>query len=218
MVYPDKCDESEIQFIDQRPDHEAQLEMETMFESIAEAKPLDFGAEHDEHDNTSYLRLDGDAYVLFREWNIQNERRLQSGDLHPVMESHLSKYNKLVLGLALICHIASGGKGAISEVAMLQALSWLEYLEPHAHRVFFGKNNVKTEAAKSLQRRIHNGDLVDGFTARDVYRKAWAYLSTQEDAQLAIDLLVGHGYLRADKERAAGRPTVRYLINPRWTS
>ncbi len=192
--------------------------MEALFEDIVEATPEDFGAEQGEHDQTSYLRLDGDAYILFREWNVQNERRVQSGDLHPAMESHLSKYNKLALGLALICHIANGGKGAISEVAMLQALSWLEYLEPHAHRVFFAINNAKTEAAKSLLRRIGKGDLTNGFTVRDVYRKAWAYLSTQEEAQQAIDLLVGHGYLRADTVHAAGRPTVRYLVNPRESS
>ncbi len=218
MVYPDKPDESEIRFIDQRPNLEAQREMEALFEYIVEAKLEDFGAEQGEHDQTPYLRLDSDAYVLFMEWNVQNERRMRSGDLHAAMESHLSKYNKLVLGLALICHVANGGKGAISEVAMLQSLSWVEYLEPHAHRVFFAINNAKNEAAKSLLRRIGKGELADGFTVRDVYRKAWAYLSSQEEAQQAIDLLVGHGYLRTDKVHAAGRPTVRYLINPRGST
>jgi putative DNA primase/helicase len=215
MVYPDKSDESEIRFIDQRPNLEAQREMEALFEYIVEAAPEDFGAEQAEIDSTPYLRLDGEAYLLFKEWHIQNERRTHSGDLHPAMESHLSKYNKLVLGLALICHIANGCKGAINEVAMLQALSWTEYLEPHAHRVFFAINNVKTEAAKSLLRRIRKGELFDGFTVRDVYRKGWAYTSTQEDAQQAIDLLVEKGYLAVDSSKSNGRPTIRYLVNPR---
>jgi putative DNA primase/helicase len=218
MVYPDKSDESEIRFIDQRPNLEAQREVEALFNHIVEGTLEDFGAEQGEHDTTPYLRLDDEAYVLFKEWNVQNERRMRSGDLHPAMESHLSKYNKLVLGLALICHLANGSKGVITEVAMLQALSWVEYLEPHAHRVFFAINNAKAEAAKSLLRKIRKGDLVDSFTVRDIYRKGWVYLSTPEDAQQAIDLLVGHGYLAADKVPASGRPTVRYLVNPKGSS
>jgi len=218
MVYPDKSDESEIRFIDERPNLQAQREMEALFDHIVEGTPEDFGTEQGEHDPTPYLRLDDQAYVLFKEWNVQNERRMRSGDLHPAMESHLSKYNKLVLGLALICHLANGSKGVITEVAMLQALSWVEYLEPHAHRVFFAINNAKAEAAKSLLRKIRKGELVDSFTVRDIYRKGWVYLSTLEDAQQAIDLLVGHGYLVADRVPASGRPTVRYLVNPRGSS
>jgi hypothetical protein len=218
MVYPDKRDASSIHFIDQRPSVEAQHRMEALFEHIIEAKPDDFGAEQGDNGHTPYLRLNDEAYVLFRDWNVQNERRILSGDLHPAMESHLSKYNKLVLGLALICHIANGQKGAINDVAMLQALSWLEYLEPHAHRVFFAINNAKTEAAKNLLRRIAKRDLLDGFTARDVYRKNWAYMGTQEEAQQAIELLTERGYLLPEQGHAGGRPTVRYLINPRATA
>jgi putative DNA primase/helicase len=215
MVYPDKKDEKFIKFVDQRPNLPAQLEMEALFEFISEATPEDFGAEQGEYDPTPFLRLDPEAYELFKEWNISNEQRILGGELHPALESHLSKYNKQVLGLALICHIASGGKGAVSAIAMDQALAWLEYLEPHAHRIFFAVNSTKVDAAKILIKRIGKGELEDGFTAREVYRKGWAFMSTQEEAQGAIDLLVEHGYLKATPSQSTGRSTIKYLINPR---
>ncbi len=218
MVYPDPRDESDIRFIDQRPNLEARREMESLFEYIADATMVEFGAEQGEFDSTPFLRLDDEAYGMFRDWSLENERRIAGGDLHPAMESHLSKYPKLLLGLALICHIANGGKGAVNGVAMLQALSWLEYLEPHAHRVFFTINNGKNDAAKSLLKRIAKGELVDGFTVRDVYRKGWVGLTTPEEAQQAIDQLVSREYLKPDHAQSTGRPTVRYLINPRGSS
>ena len=215
MVYPDKQDEKCIKFVDQRPNLSAQLEMEALFEFIAEATLEDFGAEQGEYDPTPFLRLDTEAYELFKDWNISNEQRMLGGELHPALESHLSKYNKQVLGLALICHIASGGKGAVSAIAMDQALSWLEYLEPHAHRIFFAVNSTKTDAAKTLLKRIGKGELEDGFTVRDVYRKGWAFMSTQEEAQGVLNLLVEYGYLKATPSQSTGRSTTKYLINPR---
>lgn len=215
MVYPDKQDENCIKFVDQRPNLPAQLEMEALFKFISEATSEDFGAEQGEYDPTPFVRLDPEAYELFKDWNISNEHRMLSGELHPALESHLSKYNKQVLGLALICHIASGGRGAVSAIAMDQALAWLEYLEPHAHRIFFAVNSTKIDAAKVLNKRIGKGELEDGFTAREVYRKGWAFMSTQEEAQGAINLLVEHGYLKATPSQSTGRSTIKYLINPR---
>lgn len=215
MVYPDKQDENCIKFVDQRPNLPAQLEMEALFKFISEATSENFGAEQGEYDPTPFLRLDSEAYELFKDWNISNEHRMLSGELHPALESHLSKYNKQVLGLALICHIASGGRGAVSAIAMDQALAWLEYLEPHAHRIFFAVNSTKIDAAKILIKRIGKGELQDGFTAREVYRKGWAFMSTQEEAQVAINLLVEHGYLKATSSQSTGRSTIKYLINPR---
>jgi putative DNA primase/helicase len=215
MVYPDKQDENCIKFVDQSPNLSAQVEMESLFEFISEATPEDFLAEQGEYDSTPFLRLDPEAYELFKEWNISNEKRILGGELHPALESHLSKYNKQLLGLALICHIASGGKGAVSAIAMDQALAWLEYLEPHAHRIFFAVSSVKTDAAKILLKRIDKAELEDGFTVREVYRKGWAFMSTQEEAQGVINLLVEHGYLKATPSQSAGRSTTKYLINPR---
>ena len=215
MVYPDKQDENCIKFVDQRPNLPAQLEMEALFEFISEATPEDFGAEQGEYDPTPFLRLDFEAYELFKVWNISNEHRMLGGELHPALESHLSKYNKQLLGLALICHIANGGKGAVSAIAMDQALAWLEYLEPHAHRIFFAVGSVKTEAAKMLLKRIGKGELEDGFTVRDVYRNGWTFMSTQEEAQGVINRLVEHGYLKVTQSQSTGRPTSKYLINPR---
>jgi putative DNA primase/helicase len=215
MVYPDKKAESEIKFIDQKPNLTAAIEMERLFEFIANSSAHDFGAEQGEYDPTPFLRLDSEAYELFKEWNLNNERRILSGELHPAMESHLSKYNKQLLGLALICHIANGDKYAVTAIAMERAVAWIDFLEPHAHRIFFAINTAKHEAAKMLLKRIYKNELDDEFTVREVYRKGWSNLSTQEEAQNAINILLDYGYLKSIIPKGTGRSTTRYLINPR---
>ena len=71
-----------------------------------------------------------------KDWRRALEGRLRSDEMHPAMESHLAKYRKLVPSLALIYHLASGGTGAVGVTAVLAALSWTEFLESHAQRIF----------------------------------------------------------------------------------
>ena len=75
------------------------------------------------------------------------------------------------------------------------------------------------DSAKALSRHIRRGDLKDGFTVRDVYRKNWSLLSAVKEATEAAELLVDLGWLRPFQDQRGngtdGRPTVRYYINPR---
>jgi hypothetical protein len=51
---------------------------------------------------------------------------------------------------------------------------------------------------------------------RDIYIKGWSLLATAEQAQRAARLLVDFGYVSEMEERATGgRPTCRYIVNPR---
>jgi hypothetical protein len=42
----------------------------------------------------------------------------------------------------------------------------------------------------------------------------WSGMATKEQAQSAIDVLVEYGWLHETEVRGAGRPTVKYYLNP----
>jgi putative DNA primase/helicase len=146
------------------------------------------------------------------------ERRLRSGDLHPALESHLTKYRKLVPSLALISALADGGTGAIDGAAVLRALAFAQYLESHARRCYAAGSESETAAAKAILSRIRKGELLDGFSCRDVHRKGWSNLSEPDQVQSGLNLLVEFDWLAADQitgGSAGGRPRTVYRINPR---
>ena len=68
-----------------------------------------------------------------------------------------------------------------------------------------------------LCRRIAEGKLADGFTARDVQRKGWGGIKTTADAESALGVLEEHGLVvgRETDDSQGGRPTTRYVINPK---
>ncbi|MGC8703797.1 MAG: DUF3987 domain-containing protein, partial [Thiomonas sp.] len=163
-----------------------------------------------------YLRLGEGALALFVEWRTDLERRLRSGELHPAIESHLSKYRKLVPALALICHLADSGCGPVSETAMLRALSWATYLESHARRIYGGAVSPEVDAARAILRRIKRGDLPrDGFGSRDVWRPGWAGLDDRDLVNAALGYLVEMGWLIEDRQPTGGRPATIYRLNGR---
>jgi hypothetical protein len=133
----------------------------------------------------------------------------------PAFESHLAKYRKLVPALALINHLADGGTGTISEKPTVRALAFSEYLETHAKRAYGAGSEVGTPAAKAILKHIRNGDLTDGFTAREIYRNHWADLSDRNRTQAGLDLLDDFDWLRGEKQETGGRATLVYRINPR---
>ena len=140
------------------------------FQQLDQLTPEAIGAATDQFAPIPYLRFDETAQGVFNEWRQELETRLRSGDLTPALESHFAKYRKLVPALALINQLAGGGVGVITETAILRALAFTEYLETHAKRAYGAGSEVGTSAAKAILKRIRNGDLADGFRARDIYR------------------------------------------------
>ena len=127
------------------------------------------------------------------------ERRLRSGEMSPALEGHLAKYRKLVPSLALINHLADGGAGPVSQRALLKALAAAYYLESHARRVYGSGHEGELAAAKAILKHIRNGDLTDGFTARDVHQRGWAHLTEREHVGVGLSLLVDHDFVRAEQ-------------------
>jgi hypothetical protein len=164
------------------------------------------------------LRFDAGAHDLFLEWRKDLERNLRSDAIHPALASHFAKYRKLVPTLALINHLADGGHGPIGKEAMLCALGLAEYLETHAHRAYSAGPEAETAAAKAILSHIRKGDLVDGFSARDVHRPRWSHLTDRGQVQGGLDLLCDLDWIVAvevGNPGRGGRPTTHYRINPR---
>jgi putative DNA primase/helicase len=213
MVWPDQ--RPEWKNIDRYPDSEARNKAWATFKRLDKLVPLDIGAHQDELEPIPYLRFDGRAQARFDEWRADLEDRLRSGDLHAAVESHLAKYRGLVPTLALIDHIADGGTGPISEIPVLKALAYVEYLELHARRIYGAGSQGELTAAKAIVQHIRKGDLADEFSARDVYQRDWSNLDDHDQVQAGLNLLSELDWLEPEDLRTGGRPKTIYRINPK---
>lgn len=220
MVWPDAPPSWE--YIDRLPSNEYRQAAFDVFDHLDALTPESVGAEVDAHDQRfPYLRFDSAASERFRDWLSALMIRLRSEELHPALESHFSKYRSLIPALALLHHLMNGGRGPVGLLSVVSAIAWGEYLEGHANRIYDSAVNDTAQAAQAILRHIRSGNLVDGFTRRDIERKGWAGLqSNGERIQTGLAMLVDYGWLRelagnGPGERG-GRPALpSYLINPR---
>ncbi|TLN23780.1 DUF3987 domain-containing protein, partial [bacterium] len=119
------------------------------------------------------LRFSPRGQEVFDSWRHDLEMRLRSDHgLTPALESHLTKYRKLMPSLALIFHlvdVADGNEpGAVSEQAALMATAWCEYLESHAYRLYGGMTAPGMEAAREIIKHLCRGAIRDGATLREI--------------------------------------------------
>jgi Protein of unknown function (DUF3987) len=214
LVWPDIA--KEWVNVDRWPDSEARRQAYEVFSRLNKISAADVQAEIDEDlDGIPYVRFSAEAQEIFDDWRAKLEFRLRQNHEHPAMEAHLAKYRSLIPSLALLIHLADQGKNPVGVDAIERACAWGEYLESHARRVYSQGLTPDDMAARALADRILREDLADGFTARDVYRRCWSGLPTREDAQKGIDVLVELGWLGEQREATGGRPSVKYVINPR---
>ncbi len=125
MVYPGI--NPEWKEIDRFPDKEARESVTKLVEKMDGLKPAEIGTEEDPYGGVPFLRFDDEAQVLFSEWRGELEQRLRSGEDHPEIVSHLSKYRKLIPSLALLFHLCDIGHGTVSYNALLSAIAFGEY-------------------------------------------------------------------------------------------
>jgi Protein of unknown function (DUF3987)/CHC2 zinc finger len=177
------------------------------------------------------------AQTLFVEWLEDLEKKVRGDDLHPALQSHLSKFRSLMPSLALLFELAdragfdgyvgsplSDSEKFVSLEHTRQAAAWCDYLESHARRVYSCVATPQVRAARELadhlrKRQIRNKDAgFDWFAARDVYLKGWTALDTPEAVKAAIEVLEDAGWVRAigsEPSATGGRPSSRYCVNPR---
>jgi putative DNA primase/helicase len=212
-VWPDQS--GEWKECDRYPDSEARAKAWQAFERLDTLDPKAIGAERDQFETIPFLRFDGKAQAAFSEWRADLEKRVRADDMSPALESHLAKYRKLVPALALINHLADGGRGPIGDRPLLRALAFAEYLETHARRIYGAGATAETAAAKLILARIRKGDLQEEFAARDIRRKEWSGLTDNDQIKAGLDLLADFDWLAPKTIETAGRPRVTYVISPR---
>jgi putative DNA primase/helicase len=156
---------------------------------------------------------------VFDQWRDELETTLRSEELVPALEAHLAKYRSLMPSLALLLHLmyfvdGTAEGGAVGKEAALRAAAWCEYLRTHAERLYSSAQNPAMEAAQALLEHIRKGEVKDGSTVREIYRKQWAKLSSPETAYKAAEVLEEFGWLRVEENKTGGRSTKKVYLHP----
>jgi putative DNA primase/helicase len=212
LVWPDVI--SEWRNVDRGPDTVAKC---TAFETFQRLDAMAPGSDPESGEEAPVpYRFSDEAQSLFEEWRHDLETSLRSGGLHPAMESHRSKYRKLVPAIALVCALADS-ENKISKTSLLRALAWADYLQTHAARAYAAGTRPATDGATALLAKIKSGAVEDGFKPSDVYLKGWSHLGAPDAVHSAASLLCDLHYLRridTTPGNKGGRPSTTYLINP----
>ena len=216
-VYPDI--DPNWKNVDRPPNKEARRRVMDLVRDLNLAAGKDLGGVTDDdpdgRDAIPYLRFDDEAQPVFDQWRTDLELRLREPEEHPALESHLGKFRSLVPSMALLLHLAEGGRGPVTRGALDRAIAWAKYLESHARRIYAATLPTAETSVRALARRLLARKLPVPFSLRDVYRKGWADLRTKEQAQEAVDALLGMGWLRVVSEKLAKKTVTVYLVNPR---
>jgi putative DNA primase/helicase len=200
--------------IDRYPNKEAKDSVMEVFRRLHE---LDIAGMNTTTDYSTIpaLRFSDDAQDRFDQWREGFENGLRTSDEHPALISHLTKHRKAVPVLALLSHLCDGGTGAVGLESLEKGLGWHEYLKTHAAKVYGGIRNGGASPARELLRRIREGDIKDGFTAREVYRRGLAGLDDNATVESGLGVLVATNHLREEELKTGGHPLIRYRFNPR---
>ena len=182
--------------VDRSPDSTAHKQVFEVFQHLDTFEP--FEPSKPGAFETYKLHFTSEAQVRFDEWRTNLEKRLCNGDLNPALESHLAKYRSLMPSLALIFYLVETvGKRdkpiAVDDQSARRAILWCEYLETHAKRLYASGERSGMESARAFLHRIKKGDVLNGFSLRDVYHgKHWSRLNTPDQVQLEfLKSLVG---------------------------
>lgn len=223
LVWPDAF--GEWKAVDRWPDREARERAFAVFSKLSTFDPLSIGAETEDEDGLPFFRFDAEAQGLFLEWRHELEHRLRSDEMScaPAFTSHVAKYRKLVPSLALLFHLsdaATGGRGgAVAVTALRLALSWADFLEAHARKLYVAELRPGVTAAHALGTKIEAGSVPDGTTVRDIARREWSGLRTSGRVFEAGAELERLGWLRVESTPSAddlgrGRPSEVVRLHP----
>ena len=212
-VYPDS--DKPYVHVDRKPNLEAQERLFNRTRELFDLDPVAIGAKQYLGSSMYCLKLTNEAQDGFDSWIVALENLLRSGNLHPAIESHFSKYRGLVPKLSLIFHLVEDGAGPITLEALYLAIKWQVFLQAHARRIYAGVLKGADLATKNLADRIKAGRVPDGFKARDIRLKGWAGLTDKEDVDAALEGLTEAGWIRPERVAGNGRPTHVFWINPK---
>ena len=190
--------------VDRAPNDRARDKVTKVFEQLAGLDP----------EHPLNVQFDAEAQELFYVWWPELETRLRDETLHESFTAHLSKYRSLMPSLALLFMLADWTQtgGNIQTVGIdhaTKAAAWCAYLESHARKVYSRLMRGGLISAQTLAEKIQARALPEIFAVRDVYRPQWAGLTSPEEAERAVAVLMDHHWLRLkepqeDKKRKRG--------------
>jgi putative DNA primase/helicase len=219
MMYPDP----RIGFlnVDRRPNAEARERAVAIFRALDALEPAARGCKAGDDSGIPCLHFSDEAQEFFVEWRIGLERRLRSGNLPALMETHLSKYRSLHPSLALIFHLVDTYDRPSLEPVSLRAAeaaaAWCELLEVHAARVHQAAIDGDPDIAIRLSQRLKDS-LPNPFTFRQVAQKGWAGLGTVEEVRRAVGILEDRHWVKVAEVPASergGRPSEQVWVHPK---
>lgn len=218
MVYPD--DPAGWANIDRKPNNSALQQVTTIFQRLATDDFLAAVATEKTTDGRPALRLSPEAQVIFDGWLLNLENKLLSRECQcAALESHFAKYRKLMPALALIFHLVEQAANppvsvvSVSVEAVNSAIGWCTYLESHARRIYAPAERSDIVAAKEILKHIQNGQIKEGDSIRDIYRKQWNRLTTPEVVTAGLAILEDFGWLRVEAP-ADGKRAKTIRLNP----
>jgi hypothetical protein len=211
-VWPDQS--KDWKAVDRSPNGAALAAANVAFDRLHGFVVHQSNAHYDMATNSHFVTFDDEAAARFVCWQTDLELLLRSGELSASIESHLSKYRKLVPALALINHLADFGVGAVGIASLERAIRYAEYFKSHAYRIYGAATHGDVTTAHAILARIRKRDLADGFTLRDIHQRDWSGLNDRDQVAAGLELLADYAWLQPVKVDSGGRPTVRFNINP----
>lgn len=220
LVYPDPPKKWKL--VDRLPDQNAQQRFERIITKLASMDFAEHGAFSSNSNKPPAYQFDDDAQPAFFEWLYWLENEKLNDNTDSLMNEHITKYRSLIPSLALLFHLIhiadeTATTRHVSVDCIELAIKWGHLLEAHAERVYRMATDMSCQSAMSLVRRLQKGELEDGFTLRELYRKGWNHLAERELAESACDELVRLGWLREEtnaSKRGGPHKTI-YRINPK---
>ncbi|EIC20815.1 YfjI family protein [Thiorhodovibrio frisius] len=212
-----------FEYVDRAPNANAREEAFNLF-SRTDSLDFNFIGHPDRFDDdVKFVRLQPSAQELFIEWYtaFMLERRANEANRaeSESLAAHLGKYPGLLGKIALILHIADDYQTqAVSQRTLMKALAWLEYLAPHAERIYHAAESPETTAANLLLARLRKPGMPTQFRAWEIVRNGWHGLTDRDAVKRACRLLYEYGWLIEIPQDTSGpgrKPDALYSVNPR---
>lgn len=219
-VYPDTP--KEWMPVDYKQDEEEIERIYSIFKTLAEIDFLEFGATKNDYANSPCFHYDEEAQQIFDGWYENLNTKKIKDEPNPLIVEHLSKYPKLFASLSLIFHcieLANDDEfdGDVSAYAANMAITWCDYLETHARRVYAQSDSLdKNKSVIKLSEMIKAKYVISPFNAKDIYGRHRKGLSNAELVDAACEVLVEKNWLKKlEPKKGNGRPPLtKYIINP----
>jgi len=216
LLFPEK--RNKWKNVDRKPNFEASLTVEKILETLDK---IPDPVRNNDETNRLNLHYSDSAQVIADAWREVMEMRLCKSKMSPIFEAHLSKYRSLMPSLALIFSLVNsiGLTGSIpNEVdddSVKLAIKWCALLEQHAFKAYGEFLEPELSAARILLGKIKSGAIRDFDRCRDLYRRGWKGLGTQESFETAIEILKEYGWVRSEVQGSAvGRKSDVIRLHP----